>query len=359
MTHIKKAVATIIGVGIMLAGLVSFMPLPGSADGFQEMAPLAVLLTTTTIGTAILFFLGLNGFKKDFRRTYHLICVGLLVQAIGSVVYLTWNYYGAYASNLVTITGELPVLSGIILIYVGLVRFAVLLNVHTWLLKPWHVVAIFVSGAALLGVSLHFPFGDMNPVFAFAQLLVYGEMFFYALSARLIYNIRSVANTTYKHSLFWFLGAMCISVFGAAVLLGSAYVSYSDLMESTMIVVPYIIANIMLLLSGYRFNEITRLAGAPTSAKSDQLLDSIALLSSLVSNVREIERTLDTMREVTASHQGEAQWSASEREKLLTVYYTIEAYLVSKEPLRAFSRDEIRKMIEQRFNWLPSQPASM
>ncbi|HSE61883.1 MAG TPA: hypothetical protein VLA88_06360 [Candidatus Saccharimonadales bacterium] len=355
MTRVKIAVAIIVGLGVLFGGLVSVVPLPGSAGGFQEIAPLMVLLVTTTIGAAILFFLGLNGFKKDFRRTYYLICAGLLSQAIGSVVYLTWNYFGVYADILMTITGEFPVVAGIVLIYIGLVRFATLLGVHGWPLKLWYVAAAFVSSAALIGAFIHVPAGNLDPVFAFTQLLVYSEMFFYALSAYLLHRLRSVANTTYKHSLLWFMIAMIVSIFGAGGLLSTAYITYSDSIESAMIGIPYVISNIMLLISGYQFNKIATTTDIPTGVKSDQLLDSITLLSSLVSNTRTIEQTLDILRRVTAAHQGNTQWNASEREKLLTVYYAIETYLVFKEPLRSFSQDQIRKMIEQRFNWSPSQ----
>ena len=79
-----------------------------------------------------------------------------------------------------------------------------------------------------------------------------------------------------------------------------------------------------------------------TIASAATPLDLVNQAAGLVSNPREVDPILDRMRAVTSRlHPGETL-SESDEAALLGVYLSVEEYLVTKEPLRTFSREELR-----------------
>lgn len=75
------------------------------------------------------------------------------------------------------------------------------------------------------------------------------------------------------------------------------------------------------------------------------VLDLVTYTAGLASNPADINSLLDTVREITA-RLGPGQAPTAEDEKqLLGVYLELENYLTTKEPLRSFTRDELRKRI--------------
>lgn len=74
-------------------------------------------------------------------------------------------------------------------------------------------------------------------------------------------------------------------------------------------------------------------------------LDLIAYIAGLASNQLEIGPILDPVREITAQLSPGQQPSPNANQQLLHVYLQLEHYLVTKEPLRAFTKEALRKRI--------------
>jgi len=73
------------------------------------------------------------------------------------------------------------------------------------------------------------------------------------------------------------------------------------------------------------------------------LLDVVNYTASLASNPKAIDTILDTVRLITSELQRDEPLSAHQQEELIKVYLNLERYLTSKEPLRAFRADELRR----------------
>jgi hypothetical protein len=73
-------------------------------------------------------------------------------------------------------------------------------------------------------------------------------------------------------------------------------------------------------------------------------------LGSLVSNPSEVDPILDKVRVITSSHSVDAPLSDAETQQLQAVYSQLEDYLLNKERLRAFDRQSLNELIQERFN---------
>jgi hypothetical protein len=76
-------------------------------------------------------------------------------------------------------------------------------------------------------------------------------------------------------------------------------------------------------------------------------LDLVTYVSGLASNQLEIGQILDTVREITATLKPSERPSSQDDKRLLGVYLQLEQYLTTKEPLRTFTKEELRKRISE------------
>lgn len=77
----------------------------------------------------------------------------------------------------------------------------------------------------------------------------------------------------------------------------------------------------------------------------DTVLDAVVYVAGLSSNPRGLDVALDRVRVVTASiDPGDAPTKTQER-VLYDVYFQVEKYLTSMEPLRAFTKEDLRSRL--------------
>jgi hypothetical protein len=82
-----------------------------------------------------------------------------------------------------------------------------------------------------------------------------------------------------------------------------------------------------------------------TNIKS--VLDLVTYMASLVSNPDDIGDSLDTVREITARLAPGESLPASDTDRLFDVYLQLETYLTTKEALRNFTKEELRRRIPE------------
>ena len=75
------------------------------------------------------------------------------------------------------------------------------------------------------------------------------------------------------------------------------------------------------------------------STKATTILDAIFYLAGLASNPADIDPLLDKVRKITVTDE---VFSAADTLELMRVYLQIEEYLETKEPLRTFTKEELR-----------------
>jgi len=76
-------------------------------------------------------------------------------------------------------------------------------------------------------------------------------------------------------------------------------------------------------------------------------LDLATYAGSLASNPSEIDPLLDPVRKITATHSMETGLSPADETELLKVYLSLEAYLTSHDPIRTFTKEELRGRLSE------------
>lgn len=71
-------------------------------------------------------------------------------------------------------------------------------------------------------------------------------------------------------------------------------------------------------------------------------LDLVTYAGSLASNPPDIDPLLDPVRKITATHPLESGLSPADETELLKVYLELEVYLTSRDPIRTFTKEELR-----------------
>ncbi|HSX28906.1 MAG TPA: hypothetical protein VLF60_05665 [Candidatus Saccharimonadales bacterium] len=82
-----------------------------------------------------------------------------------------------------------------------------------------------------------------------------------------------------------------------------------------------------------------------TATQVRSVLDMVALTASLASNPTEIDPLLDKMRAITANLAPGQAPSPRDTEALLAIYLQLEQYMTTKEPLRTFTKEELRSRL--------------
>jgi hypothetical protein len=80
-----------------------------------------------------------------------------------------------------------------------------------------------------------------------------------------------------------------------------------------------------------------------TEAKT--VLDMVTSTAALASNSSEIDPILDKVRAITSRAVPGQALSTADEDVLLGVYLQLEDYLTTKEPIRSFTKDELRSKL--------------
>ena len=75
------------------------------------------------------------------------------------------------------------------------------------------------------------------------------------------------------------------------------------------------------------------------------VLDMVTNTAGLASNSHDIDPILDDVRSVTSRLSPGEPPSAADNQQLIGVYLRLEEYLITSEPLRPFTKDELRKRL--------------
>lgn len=88
--------------------------------------------------------------------------------------------------------------------------------------------------------------------------------------------------------------------------------------------------------------------GKTQSSGNATAIDAVIFLTSLASRPQEIDPMLDKMRTVTAMQKPGIVLSEKDQLILATIYTNLEQYLIKKEPVRAFTKEELIKKVRAR-----------
>jgi len=363
MFKVKIATIAVLVGGILFAALSYLLPVPHLSDGYRSLideasyhSTLAFLFISSTygFGGALLFLLGLNGLSTAFRRTYYSICAGFFIQSLGSLYYAYGGYRGVIKNDTFYLIAEIPLMIGIVVIYIGLVKYARLLRISNPLTKPVFVTIGFILLMAIVWVLPHRSDVGVTreTLFDIAHALQSVELISYAIIALIAAQIHDSVGPLYARSIWWLKWAMVTAFPPTLVLFLGDYVKLYKWINSDAMSLLFIVTSIFTICSAYAFSKITR-THVKQQVYDNSLLDSVIFLGSLASNPTDIDPILDKVRVITSNRTENTPLDAQETHTLQEVYTELETYLTTKEQLRTFSRAGLTELVQERFNWTP------
>jgi len=355
----KKGIFLALGIvllSILAAAATMAIPPPSTLppinaannEEFSMYMAIFSLYTVQYIGTVLLFLLSLRDFRQGFKKSYYFICAGLALEALYLALFLPiYFFYDSAPDFLRLLTETNGIMLGSILIFVGLRHFAKLLNVTTVFAS---VKVLAITLVAAMAVTLLLPgvrqdlTQDLFTLGAVVDAVVYGFAAFLTLA------LRKQASVSYKWALTWFAIALLFNALNMLlIILGPVLATLNIPME--ILSAPFLFNTFIFVGAGAAFYKMVH-APAPTTDKTD-LVAIVVFTASLASKPADIDRMLDPMRGITAQ-RNHSNFTAADTAQLKKVYSELEEYLVTKEPLRSLTREHLRAMVKERFDWSPA-----
>jgi hypothetical protein len=335
-------------VGITAPSL--FPGLPSNAPALLAFSMSMILLYA---GCSFLFFLGLKNFTANFKGAYVVFCAGILMLALAESqlpVFTAMNMQDILWMRAGGIL--LPVIAAIITMYIGARKFARLFNIQTVWNKGWFVLLVAMGmAAAAYFLPIFTALGPETEIEGRATLAFMGiSLAIFLACAILAYKVKNLASKTYKKAFFWFYVALAgfvvvtLQTIAAVMIVGPQ----SWWLKNGYTIFIQVILGLPLLKAAYEFMVLE-----DTVAPSDQptveitILDIVVVAAEKVSNAKAIEPQLERVREITArlAPDQKVTLNSSEIAELAEIYRHIEHYLTVEEPVRRFTKDELRQSI--------------
>lgn len=341
----------------VLMGILAFFILPSPIEdpdralGGHIAMGAAVTISLLQLGALWYFLASLKTFKRDLRKAYYWLSAGLLIfsliqlQLPFTFIILSVGLWLAYIFVLA------PFLLGPLVMYVGVRKFARLLKVHSIWARAWVAIGVAIVGAILPAIMAFAVFGGIDSQIVITQGLVTWGGGFALVGGILAFKIRSALSPAYGAAMKRLGVAMIVLAFSclhevvARGILGALDASawYAQLNLSVW---PFLVSAALMLWAALAFRSVTKQYASLDKNASE--LDTVIHTAELASIPAEIDVTMDKVRVLTASRSS-GEFTAADKKVLLEVYLQLEDYLVNKEPLRTFSREDLRGALPAEF----------
>lgn len=346
----KKFIVFILA--ILLASTTAFFFFP-QAPLFSDQLNLAICFVAlgAQASATILFLTSLRAFKKELKVAYILLAIGILMFGLTQMQLPLSNVITVDPLKLSWFIVTASLLGSAIMFW-AIIKFARLLNIRT----GWSSPLIVVPGALVLAfLSTFLPHAPLEGISEktidgiFATFIASGSLCLATGITTL--HIRSVLGNKYKAAMSWLAVAAFMAAFGClheTVVKQLPYFNQFEVYFTYGIALwPFLATAILFLLASLSFRQTSQQAlQLPENATS---LDVITYTAQLASNPLEIDTTLDKMRHITATHISGDKLTKTDETTLIGVYLTIEKYLTTKDPLRKFTKEELRDMLPEKF----------
>lgn len=346
-------IAIIIVTGV-LAYLSTLVPAPSDIPKWAAFHVPFILYTiygAFHIAAAGYFLRGMRGFTSDFKKAYRYITWGVIILGVTQLqtpilqaTYLwssPWNNWNG---------PDVMYLGGVVLILIGLRKFVALLGIKAAIARPAVIVGLLVFGAVIAMLIPYASAYGLSTVQYRCNLVIIMESAMVSVvMAALAFRVRRTIGAFYQKSSFWFALAVAGTAIGTAQTALMAFVGYNNfyVLYGFYSFVPVIVA-MLYLRAGYSFMKMTRSQGRKTSNFSS--IDLVVYADSLVSNHAGLESSLDKMRAVTSTIKSSRDLTDAHQATLQKVYLDIEAYLANDDPVRRYTKQELRTRIARQFD---------
>ena len=362
MRKIRNIIIALIALSLLVACVPIILPSSAgskAAEGFVELAIVALALSCFAIVAAVLFMLGLQSFKNEFKKTYYFMCAGLITQAVALLVYPTAIYLDILGTGFTSYGGDLFYTIGAVLIFIGLRQFARLLKLSTRLSTFWFVGGVTGVLSVALWALPHGPITGSELQFDLTRNIVSFEAILSIMCVTLLWKIRRQASLFYSRPILWLMYALFFNGIGDACYFAANHfltpegAPNSNLTSLSGIV--FLVSRTFYIVAGYSLIRMTR----KEEVRQENVgpIDVIIYLASLASRPTDIDPVLDKLRLITANLPASKQPTAVQIDSLQDVYYQLQDYLVNKEPLLKYSKESIQAKLEHKFGSIPFAPA--
>lgn len=353
---------SIVALAVFVFATVLFLPVAAFSDPtFLRPRTGATLLTSILmLGAAGMILSTLSRFKKSLRIAYILVACGIVAIAFSVTQLAVIGFFNAYNSWYVNY-GVLivPFIPSTALIYLGVRRFARLLEVRTLFTSFWFVTLLAIIASIISYITARawartlYIAGTDIYIATVAWTTVYA-----ASAATLLRRISQRIGPFYHDALLWlYFALVALSVAGLHEHLSSYWFGNPDFYVSHGIAtIPFIITGLLLLRAAYALCALSTpviadehaaetAASAAIPIQDSEYTNAITYAASLSSHPNDMDFILDDLRLVTASLKGGQPLSAEDKRRLINVYLKVELYLTYHDPLRNFRRDEVRSKL--------------
>lgn len=334
---------------VLLAAILGLLYLiKGGFVPVSIMAGLALVLFS--FAAVILFWSALSSFKLGLRRAYKIICVGIALYGIAQIQLPIILLFPSLSPLVNTGVIMVPYIAFLVLMFWGVRRFAHLIHLRThWISWAWACLAALGVAGLVAAAASQLPTVSAMPRIAYIITLSSNAWFatiLFFMTAGVVAINRNVS-ARYHRALNWMVVACAVLVSVDVVFivvmltLPQAYWEYTNIIA--------LVASILFMRAGYTFAEID--ARPNTVAAHATPIDVIVYIAGLASVPHDIDPMLDILRGVTATLKEGQPLPQAQELRLAGLYGQLEAFLVEHEPLRAFTRSQLREDVRTRFQF--------
>jgi hypothetical protein len=354
VTAFLIAILTLIGVGLTF-----FIPVASNVDNAAQAharTAVAAAMAGLYIGTAVWFWGGLREFKTRLRVAYILLGIGLIIFAGALLQLPVAGLLGLFNAAWFTGGGAIVVFTmAIVVMYIAVRQLARLVGVRSRLTSFWLVL----TGAVLCGVAM-FGFATLFLTYELEGADVYVGSIGWAGGFALFAGLLALRTMTaigpeYRHSTKW-LAIAFFSIAAGALHEGvsTTFISnYGGYNVWGIYLWPFVISGFMWVKACYEFRRLTVGSSGTVPAErpaeavvaDHDYIEGVLTISRMASRPEEIDPIMDDLRLVTSNAHEGTPLTMEQKQRLLVVYRKLEDYLMQKDPLRTFSKEEIRDRI--------------
>lgn len=342
-TNVKFII--LLAVTALISSLPAFFSRDANAAGLGVSVAIGLAASLTQLMAVWYFLSSLKAFKRGLRTAYYWLAVGIFVFCIGAGVLSALKLLVPSLSVFVMT----PYALGALCMYIGMRKFAKLLDASSRWSSIWLVLACSAAAVGVMTLVPHPQVTETELAFdvTFGSLAWSGVLGVAGMLVAL--HIRQIIGPVYRKAIMWTalaLGALTIASFQEVIV--KAYFLQSSYSTYFIGLIWYLLMGVLFLRAGLILKQTGReTVQLPANASH---VDIVVGVAQMVSRPLEINKALDEMRRITAKHlQTSQELPAADKATLTDLYLYLEDYLLVKEPLRKFTKEGLRNGLPEAF----------
>ncbi|HSX03093.1 MAG TPA: hypothetical protein VLI05_07360 [Candidatus Saccharimonadia bacterium] len=339
----KKSFAIILGLAAVIAAAICVIDPATTSLGAGNRLRLAfsVVMCWLQLWASWYFLSSLREFKSGLRTAYTLIVIGMFLIIVPVVLFSIALVSGS-APDWLGIISAAVYFSSTLVVYLGVRRFAKLLSIHYIWNSIWFGLGLALLVAGVMALVPGAPIG-------IAQLVAWSVTFSLAATVVAV-RIRHLIGITYNAAMTSLVTALALTAVAGLhetiidVIWPDGLGWYSGYGITLW---PYLLMTAFFLRAALQFHNSNRpLSNVETNGT---FLDAVIYAAGLVSTPAAVDSALNQMRLITADMNSQSTLTAAQRLTLVEVYRELENYLLTKEPLRKITREDLRSHLTYDF----------